>query len=363
MPSNLANTVMQDLYKEESTFDKNEFRDPTTGALAAAIKQNSDAGALLDDDMRSKLDASFERDVQIPVINWQDPTIGTAETCAFQTEGLNSSLITVSKVPVTFGFAMAPTQHAENYVSYRKTFDTLLGMREQKVLKQLDTAVVAMLEANKNQYWGGLSNPYAVSGNSLLVSQEGKEDLYNQLLSLGMQMDFSQLSDIVASASHGADVRRLAAQGAGNSVNQDFQFGGLNWFWSNQITNRTGIDLDGAGAGTATGNAASTVYAIAPGSIGIHTSINHAYRGAGFSAGDGSEWSSVRLPKLGITAGLLYKSKCDDISAYQASGLSRQIAVPVESFLFSFNYYLVKVHNSAPATRYNPIVKFEILNA
>jgi hypothetical protein len=145
-----------------------------------------------------------------------------------------------------------------------------------------------------------------------------------------------------------AMVRKIAAQGQGNSVNQGFQLLGYTWYPTNRITN-SGPTVE------------STVYAVAPGSVALASRIDPDAK-HGNRIHESKYWDRMNnAPYIGMDLGVFYQGDCTDASAIQASGMTGNTRTKVESFEFSLDVFYIKPYVSAPATAYSPIFKAEIL--
>lgn len=361
MASDLALTVLNDIVKDydRSNFDKNEYRLSEYGGVELIRKQSDDPTGIVDADLEEKYNRDFRNSMKIPVIDYQGVTIGSARSCAMPTGGLNSKMVSITSSTYAFGFPMVPSQHEENYISYKTTFDKQLLAYSRKMLETLDTETIALLDTNKNQHFPAeLLGYWSTESNTFQVPQAEKEDFYNKLQSVFSEMDFGFAPDILTNPRQMADVRRLGAQGAGNSTNQAFQFGGYSWYQSNRVSNRTNIG--GTEAAPSGISAESTLFSVQPGSIGWMSRVDPDAR-AGRSTTKGTEYSTIFNPYLGIYMGLKYQSECSDQSAVQAAGMGWATSTVIEGFEFSVDLSMVKAHNSAIATRYNPILKVEII--
>lgn len=350
MPSNLAVTLTQNLRSQyRRKLDKNENRPSIYGGMNLFKKQNADAGGLFSEEELNNIAKSFGNTVEVPVITHEDIVIGNTRTCNFQTGGPTSALVTLTFVTYSFGFDMYPSQHFNNDVKYEQDFNRKLENRLLALANTIDTQCVATLETNKNQHFpANITAFYANVGNALQVPQADKEDFYNQFASITQTMDYFQTPDVALNHVGMGLVRRLAAQGEGNAVNEGFQLMGYTWYPTNRVTNNVGVE--------------STVYGVIPGSVAMvprvdpDSLMNH-------SIGSQKEWSTVRVPILDIDMGVFYQEDCADASAIQGgSGVTGLTATKRESFQYSVDVCYQVAYNSDPVNRFSPIIKAEILS-
>lgn len=350
MPSNLTATVLQDYISNYSNrLDKNEQRPSEYGALNLFRAQTNSPVGILDDQVKANIARSFSNSIKIPVIDYKDVAISNVRTCAFQTNGIESKLVTITAVTYAFGFVVAPMQHFENYISYQTAINKLMDAGLIKLAETIDAGAVNVLETNKNQYWpANILAFYPQVGDALQVPQVDKNDFYNRFADIVKTMDFSGNIDVATNHIGMGAVRRLAAQGQGNAVNEGFQLLGYTWYPTNRITN--------GGAGIE-----STLYGVAPGSVALASRIDPDAR-LRSRVHESKYWDNFpNAPYIGMDLGLYYQADCADASALQAAGMAGYTNTKVESWQFSVDVFYVKAYNSNPAARFSPIVKVEIL--
>jgi hypothetical protein len=330
--------------------DANEQRPSIYGALDLFKKQTAAPGSLLDSNIKAQIEKSFNTSVKVPVVNYKDVTIGNTRTCALQADGITTALVTLTASTYTFGFLGYPMQHYENYVSYQQATAKLIDAGLQKMASTLDTAAVNFLETNKNQHFPAeMLLFYPEVGDAFRVPQASKNDLYNQIGSIMQTADYAMEADVLTNPLGMALVRRLAAQGAGNDINQTFQLLGYTWWTSNRVVNGAGVE--------------HTLYLVAPNAVAI------AFR----NSPDGRLKTRIHeskywdlfpnAPYIGADLDVYYQADCADASAVQASGMTKFTQTKVESWQFAVDVFFLKFYNSAPATTYSPIIKVEILTA
>jgi len=350
MPSNLVATVIQDYISfYGGRLDRHEQRPSEYGAMNLFNAQTNSPVSILDEKVKQNIEASFSRSVKVPVINYKDVAIGSARTCAMKTDGITSALVTLTAVTYAWGFVAYPEQHYENYVDYQTAINKLIDAGLQKLAATIDAACVALLETNKNQYFPqAILDYYAEVGDALQVPQLEKDFFYNNLGSIMATMDYAGTPDIATNHIGMAMVRKIGAQGEGNSVNQGWQLLGYTWYPTNRITNG-GAPIE------------STLYAVAPGSVALASRLDpdskHRAR-----IHESKYWDSFpNAPYIGRDLGVFYQADCADASALDAAAAAGLTRTKVESWEFSIDVFYVKPYVSDVANRYSPILKAEIL--
>lgn len=345
----LVQTLMQPLRTQyAAALDKNEARASRYGAWDFFNQDSQRPNSIFDQDIRAKIKQSFGNSVVVPVLDAKTVTIGNVRTCTIADDENTSKLVTLTFATYAFGFTMYPSQYKNNDVKYQADFTRKLQVYLNQFAATLDTAAIAALEAAKNQFWTGITAYYSQTANALQVSQANKNDYYNNVQSIMETMDFYGAPHIVSSISGQPLVRRLTNQGAGNSINEEFQLSPYEWHWSNRIANGSGIQ--------------STHYIVQEGTCAIETRVDPDSE-AGNSVGNQIKWAKVNVPlpnsPYGIEMGSLYREDCSDGSAL-TTGTTGLTATKKEGYQWSVDVVLSTAYNSAPTTRYNPIVKTEI---
>jgi hypothetical protein len=350
MPSNLVATVLQDFISGyNARMDKNEQRPSSYGALNMFKAQTASPTGILDQEVKNLIQRSFNNSVKVPVVNYKDISIGNVRSCNLQTEGITSALVTLTAVTYAFGFVALPMQHYENYISYQAAINKLIEAGLQKLAATIDAGCVNLLETYKNQYFPqAVLDFYAEAGDALQVAQADKNDFYNQLQSIMGTMDFGTEVDVLTNHIGMSNVRRLAAQGQGNEVNQGFQLLGKTWYPTNRVTN---------GGGTIE----STAYIVAPGTVALESRVDPDSR-IRTRIHESKYWDIFpSAPHVGMDLGVFYQADCTDASALQAATLAKFTNTKIESWQFSVDVFYLKAYNSDIANRYSGILKAEIL--
>lgn len=351
MPNNLVATVLQDYISQYTgRMDHNEQRPSAYGALQLFKNQTNSPVGIMDPDVKAAIQRTFNTNVKVPVINYKDVSIGNVRTCALKTDGLTSALLTLTAVTYAWGFISYPMQHYENYVSYQTAINKMMDAGLQKLASTMDAACVNVLETNKNSFWPqALLDFYAETADAFQVAQADKTDFFNQLGSILQTADFPEFADVVINPIGLANVRRLANQGQGNSINQAFQLLGYSWYPTNRVTNGSSpIE--------------STLYAVSAGSVALESRVDPDAK-LRSRIHESKYWDIFpNAPYVGLDLGVFYQADCADASAVQAATLAGLTRTKVESWEFSVDVFFLKAYNSSPSTRYSPIFKAEILN-
>ena len=291
--SNLVETLMFPLRQQyPNNFDKHENRDTNDGATQIFVKQSTDPLSILDDQLRTNIENSFDRTLQIPVFDHEEVVIGDTRSCTMCIEGPDSKIITIDSYTVVICFDMVPSQHNNNDVAYQALFNKKLTNRLLKLKEFIDQKRVDKLEANKNQHFPQeLLDFYSVNGDAFQIAQADKNT------AIMSTMRFLGSPDVLVNPIGMPIVTRLMNQGSANGENQSFQFMDYRMFHtSNQVVN---------------GDPAleSTGYIVAPGTVATHSRIDpDARRGTDLGT---KRWETVNnVPIINMDMGLFYQADC-----------------------------------------------------
>lgn len=346
--SSFAATLTQNLRQQyQGKLDSFELRDTNAGALNLFRRQSNSPMSILSSSDIEAIKKSMGNTVQIPVINFQNVSISNVRTCEMYTGGPESALVTLTFVTYAFGFMMVPSQFYNNDIKYQEAFNKQLTAYLIQLKKEMDQDAVDYLEANKNAYFpAAITAFYPFVGDALRITQAQKSDFYNQMTGIVETMDFGGTPNVVANPAAVPIVAQLQAQGTNNATNTAFQFANFEWFISNRVTNGSGVQ--------------STHYLVADNVLGFETRVDPDAE-TRQRIGEFKTWDKVRVPIVDLDMALYYQQDCTDASAIQSAGLSHLTRAKIESFEYSVDAVYISAYNSSPSTRYNPIIKAEIL--
>lgn len=346
----LVKTYLQDIRAgHPSNNDRDELRITQNGLLTACLEMTNSASSILSPELRQLAENSQGLNLDIPVMKKGVVTISNVRSCTINGGQSESDLVRVVWKTIAADIMMVPAQYKKNQISYN--FDLAKKIREiveafkVEIENDLDTA----FDANKTQVYGStiVGSTYALAGGAIQVPVAKQDFFFNDVAPINFADDFyDPTTRIVASHSVMSVVNKFINQGNGNAANTSFQFAGKNFTFSNRVT---------VGAGKQ-----ATGYFMPDGSIGLLTRVDLDAM-AGSKAGDGTEWMEETLPDLPFPVGIQYKSKCDDKSLLEASGLGHLKATLVEHYQISVDYGIVVPYNSDNTTKAGAIRKFEFV--
>jgi hypothetical protein len=340
---------------EFDSLDKNEHRRENYGVIDFFIRQTDVPNSLLRPSVRQSIPTSFGKNVHVPVVNHLDADawITDVRTCVAPLRENTSAMVLLTFATIAGGWRMYPSQYENNLVDYNHDWVIRFNAFEDAIAKKLDNYAIGLLETNKNQVWTpDITNQFAQVGNVLQVPKSGQPTFYNYLKAIMASMNWQGGYHVLANTMHAPEVSYYQAQGQANSANLMFQFGGYDWRFSNNIP--------ATGAGVK-----SSLFALPDGQVAFVSRLDPDAR-ARRTATDGTQWGQVRLPRLGLDMGYVYKSMCGDaatdLAAYN-TGVTGLTASMIESFYYSVDVAFITAYNSDPTTRFQPVVKANFLNA
>ncbi len=350
----LVGSLVQPLINkyEPDGLDRNELRFSRYGGWNLHQEMTKMPESILTADNDAMVKKAFGNTVKIPVIDYKNVTISNTRSCTISDSENTSHLISLTLATYSFAFTCYPSQYYNNYVAYETDWQKKMNYGILALAAVLDTAARNNVDTNINQYFPtNILNYYGQIGNAFQVSQAQKDDFFNQLQAIAMEMDYYDQLHILGSTSLLPLVNRLKNQSSQNAVNQSFQLDPWKWNTSNRITNNTNIQ--------------STIYAIPAGQVAV-TNRNDPDAIAAYKIGAGErpykEWGEVYVPVVGMKMGFYHANDCADASGLQSgtTGLTRTLK---ESFEFSTDVCFMTGYNSSPTTLYSPAIKAEISNS
>lgn len=347
----LINTYRQEIRaKVPQPLDREEWRFTRYGLLTAAKEMTASANSIVTSELKQKASTSEGTDLKVPVFEiGTDVVIKNVRSCTIGDLENTTEYVTVNWVTIVADISMKKAEHHKNEVTYLEDLNRKLTKIDHAFAKVVEDLIYTKLDTDKSGVFGsplvGVGAAYPLVGNAMQVTLAQQEYFFNDLNAIMEGDDFySEPYKVLGSTTLKPSVNHFSKQGVSNDENLAYQFDGYDFRFSNHVVN--------GAAKKATG------FIMPDGSLGIMTRIavdsmmNN-------KAGDGTEWGTTFMDRLGFEVGVMYKSKCSDLSAQ--SGLQHLKASMVENWQFSFDVALITPYNSDPATLSGAIKKFEFL--
>lgn len=343
----LINTYRQEIRaKVPQPLDRDEWRFTRYGLLTAAREMTASPNSIISDELMKKAKISEGTALKVPVFSiGDDVTITNVRSCNIGGLENTTEYVTVNWVTVVADISMKKAEHHKNEVTYLQDLNRKLTKVDHAFAKAVEDLIYTKLDTDKSGVFNSplAGGTYPIVGNTLQVSAAQQEYFFNDLETIMEGDDFYSMPfKVLGSTTLKPSVKHYANQGASNDENLTYQFDAYDFRFSNHVT---------IGAGNK-----STGFVMTDGSLGIMTRIN-ADAEMGNKAGDGTEWGKTFMDRLGFEVGVMYKSKCDDISGQ--AGLEHLTASMVENWQFSFDVALLTPYNSDSDTLPGVIKKFD----
>lgn len=300
MASTYSASVLQDAIitaSKSDAFQKLETRGSVYGALDAAA---SGIGLLLPKSKIQQIKESDQQTVKIDVFTKEAEGNATAFACTASGDGATARQ-SLTWQPVIEKFRISHGDLQANRYSYEEMFQMRLEEKLKNIYKRLDEYVVSILEAN---YSPGAGNAFPIFNNAFQIASDEYDITTNRAArwlskakSDFMQNDFSGDNiEFIGNAKLLEIVSSMQAQGNATNTNLGFQFQGVNFRFSNRISDNTGMY--------------ATAYGFEKGAFGIIDWIDPLFRS---NATIGThEWTSFFEPRYGMRLAMKITKMCAD---------------------------------------------------
>ena len=346
----LIATYLQDIrVNHPSNLDKQELRTTRVGLLEMALNQTNGSNSIISPDLQDKAKASEGRNLDVPVMKKGTITIENTRSCTISGGESDSALVRVVWKTVRVDIAMVKAQYAKNDVKYLYDLNKKIRESVEALNVEMETDLEVALDANKSQVYNSTiaTAKYAIVADTIQATEAQLDFFFNDVDAINFADDFYNDSVyVVGNHTVMPYVSQFINQGGGNDENQQFQFAGKNFTFTNRIANGVGVNATG--------------YFMPDGSIGMLSRVAIDAE-MGNKATDGTEWSKEMIPGLPFPVGVMYKSSCSDQSALNGSGLEHLEATMVEHWQLSYDYAILTPYNSDLATLPSSIRKFEFI--
>ena len=336
--------------KLPNPIERNEWRFTRYGLLTAAKEMTASPSSIVTSELKEKAKASEGRDLKVPVFKiGNDVTVTSVRSCDIGGLENTTELVTINWVTLVADISMKKAEHHKNEVTYLEDLNRKLLKVDNAFCKAVEQLIYTKLDTEKssvnNSPLVGVGTDYPLVGNTIQVPTLNQETFFNDLEAIMEGDDFYSMPfKVLGSTTLKPSVKHWGNQGKANDENLEYQFDGYDFRFTNSVTIGGGNKAAG--------------FVMNDGTLGIMTRIA-IDSVMGNKASDGTEWGKTFMDKFGFEVGVMYKSKCDDLSTTQ--GLEHLTASMVENWQFSVDVALVTPYNSDPATKAGGIKKFEFV--
>lgn len=344
----LIATRIQDWVVSNPDLSKNENRACEYGAMQFFVDQTSMAGSIVSPQLAERAFNSVGTNIKAPVLNYNgNVQVTNSRQCTIADARSTSGMVTFNWTTLFVGFTMVPLANDNNYISYDEEFANNMKAASVALANAVDELCEATLDANKTTVFPDTFQ-YPVQGNVVSSSWDNRNYLLGDLGTMFREMCFQGGLNIVGNYGVERTVRHLQQHGLYNDVNKRNEYDNKSWYFSGNVENESSPTQMGA-----------TGYAVTNGNVGLLYRVSREARARLNS--NFHEWDIVNLPNLGnIPVELHYYTEVGDQSAWNGESTADETCTKKEFFGFAIDIATVVAYNSDPATRYNPILKFQV---
>ena len=289
--------------------DKYEVRGELYSLMNKGVENARSGAGIISRDVLAAAAASYGRGVDIPVMSPTAGANGTGISCSFTGTESVSDLVNLTWVTISNGFEMQPAKNDQNDIGYAEEFARKYTDAIRKIAAAIDGLVDTTLTSNITpaaQYaseYVGTGERYPFVADVMQVALANHDDFFNDLPDIMAADDLYPLFDVISSTNGRSLLKKIRAQGEGNSENKGYQFqdGDFNFMFSNNVTV------------TPTTSVAS-MFIMPEGAYGIVNRVRPDCEN-NRTTSDGHEFGVIRNePTLGMDVGTLFYSTCGDVS-------------------------------------------------
>lgn len=345
----LVNTRLLN-FRADSPVDKWEVRASQYGFLDLFQNQTNSPTGIITDDLQQKAIRAVGSGLEIPVLDKEGFTIqNVTQPVVIAGDPSTSQLYAVTFVNYYFGFRIFPAQHYNNEISMQREFNRKLQGYIYAMLKSLDQAGAAALEAKKTQVLADtLGGRYTLTGNVVVapLAEEGAVLGDTNVLFTGN--DYFGPIHIVGNPSMQSHINnKLLEKGEFNTDNKTYQWADKMFHFSNNLANGAGHK---ASYFAVQGDSVGMVQQFSPDAILGHQTHNHI-------------WDIDTLPIANIPIGIYQYDDAIDGSGLGGAATAHLTATKMEAYGFHTAVAFITPYNSDPATIAASIMKVAIASS
>lgn len=343
----LQNTRLDALVSQyPNWFDQKETKFGDYAAMNAFIDQMKMANPILSNDTIKKFIDNYKIEsqggstIEIPVLNNVPVVLDASMSCTPAATVTTDSGLVVTAAPVYLGFSFqepSALTKGSNYISLGAIMNDELKRGFAACNTAINANCFTALGAGTNQLFDApVLQHYPVIGNVYQIAAVDQPEMFGTIPTILSEMNFNDDLQIIGGTNLEAKVRHYMNQGGGNQVNLRYQFeGGNTKFY---LGNSAAI-LDPNG---------KLFYAASVGSLGIMSRISSNYTDKSQSNIPGVEFKKIKDPTSGFEYAWNTTYKCGTDGVFLDGTVTHQIGA---------QFLVMTAYNSAPVTKYSPIIK------
>ncbi len=340
----LINTRLLEL-RAKGNLDKFENRPSKYGALDTFIRQTTEPGSIITQELQEKAFASFDNDLKVPVINYDSGiSIASTRPAVISDSENTSQLVTISFSTYSWGFTIVPAAYRNNEIKMQQDFEAKFMKYLNAFAAALDSAAVTALNTNRTQVFNK-TLIYSEVGNTIKAKWAQREKILGDLEVLLASNDYQGQTSIVGNMGLFSIIKQLSEHGLMNDQNKQLQYLDKVLGFTNRITDPAGRYATG--------------YAIPEASVGMLYRFEPEAVNKTISK-TGHEWDIATLPMLNIPVGTYFYPGVGDYHAIGGASTAGLTRAYKEHYGFAVDIALVTAYTSSPSTRPSPFIKFTI---
>lgn len=186
----------------------------------------------------SEIRRSPQRTTTVRYLDKTTQSTISARSCSPTAAFGDSSAATVTWSTIGFTVYTSEKLFNNNYYTAQQAFANDLYGGFLNAHEELETQIVAFLEASKSGVNAGSAwmGTFDTADDIFNVAVADKTRYYNYMQTIMRENKYRGELDAVQNVAAGAVMMEQLAQGAGNSANQQYQYGNINFFESNYVT-------------------------------------------------------------------------------------------------------------------------------
>jgi hypothetical protein len=343
----LLNTRVQDLRIASPNLDKWTNRPSRYGAFNVFKTGNDEADAICSPDLIARAKTAVGRQVQVPVYDSEDVTIGNTRSITIADSENTSQLYTVNFTTLAWGFTVVPSHFQSNEHGAQADFQRKYLKYLYKVASTLDSACLSSLSINKSQVFADLIG-YANTGNTIIATDAQKDEIIGDLTPIMNANDYYGDYHVVANTGLQSRIMKMSEHSIFNDQDKTIQFMDKNFHFTNRLDNAAGQNATG--------------YIVNSASCGLL--FRHEREAIlGTTLPDGTAWRIDTLPMLGIPCDTYFYYGRSDESARAGAETADMTRVAKEHHGFSVEFATITAYQNDMPNNATPIIKFAIADA
>jgi len=235
--ANYANTLQLDALSMLMENSNKDFRPANYGATKAFNDYKRDV--ILNYDEFQAIEAEPDlRDRKVDYLRRDSQTVNSSRSASLSGAMGTSSRDSLTFVNYSREFTISDDNARSNTFNASRQLAAQMRNARLDIAAEIESDAVTKLEAYKNTVDPSSELSSWDSSNYVNEIANTNKDQYFNYIQTEMQgRDYNGNIQVISTNAANALLNYQTAQGAGNSENLQFQYPGLEWYWSNSVTN------------------------------------------------------------------------------------------------------------------------------